>query len=625
MSCFDIQKEKAKTLLEDYRKEKKESLIYEAIALDDTNPNIIYEYLKILEGKNRYKFSDEFSKYKIALPNDLLLKFSTIEFTQKSLFFNMLYIIASINKNNPKNIVSFLKKKFGNKKYLSHTFRQPITIENINLFYYSVIVTIMEQIFKCNQQSSENLVAFLNKKIRYSIDYIKKIQNFQSIKEENYLDFHLFFFNFLFMESKLFEKFYDSLIIKKETDFNYFSNYLKNIKEFIIEIGKSNTIKSLLIYIDKNYMNYLKEIPDMIDYIFEKKLFFNNLESNKFSGMTITDTLDIYLSGKPIVPNSEIDKNNIYMPEIIIINFGKIIVTLIHEIFGHFFKLYLNKAFKFETEGSPKNSDLIQKFIDSKTSNENEKKIIDDFKTIYFCNKDFQEDSEGGDQLEIFLFGDRLNDISIIQSLYLLNIKNYEKDFYLFRNDFIKITEFSQKKSDFFNKYNLENNKENDTILFSDDKGERNITDEDFIFYEVLDFDKLKQTNENYIEPKEEEFSLKQKLSSQTRQDGKLELESKIENDEKIKEIKNKYLEEKKNLEAEEEQLNKIIYDLKFNSLLTKDLYDKFCSRNLKKTSFITNYDRVKLKTSKNYLESKVYFGKCGTNLAKRKIRIKNN
>jgi len=449
MSCFNNKKEKGKNLLEAYRKEQKESLIFEAIALDNTNPNIIYEYLNIIEQRDRQKFSDEFSKYKVALPKELLLKFSSKEFTQKSLFFGMLSILLSTKKNSPEKIVSLLKKIFGNPKYLSHAFNQPISIENINLFYYSVIVTIMEKIIKGTQQSSENLVSFLNKKIHYSIDYIKKLQNFESIEEENNLDFHLFLFNFVFMESKLFEKFYDSLIIKKETDFNYFSNYLKNIKDFIVEIGKSNTIKNLLMYIDKNYIDYLKEIPDMIDYIFEKKLYFYNLESNKFSGMTITNTLDIYISGKPIVPNSEIDKNNLYMPEIMIINFGKIIIALIHQIFGNFFKLYLNKAFKYGKKESPKNSDLILKFIRSKTCNEDEKKMIDDFTKIYVCDKDFQEDNEGGDQLEIFLFGDRLNDISIIQSLYLLNIKNYEKNFYLFRNEFIKITEFVQKNQIF--------------------------------------------------------------------------------------------------------------------------------------------------------------------------------
>jgi len=626
MSCFDNRKQEAKTLLEKYTKEREDSFIYKAIDLDDTNPSIIYEYLKILEKNNRHKFSDEFSKYKIALPKNLLSKFSSAILTQKSLFFSMLTIIISVNKKGPENVVALLKKNFGESEYLSHTFSQPITIENLNLFYYSVIVKIMEQIIKGTQESSENLVLLLNKKIRYSLKYIKMIQNLESIEEENYLSFHLFFFNFLFMELDLFKKFYDSLITKKETNFNYFSDYLKNIKEFMIEIGKSNTIQSLLMYIDNSCTEYLKEIPDMIDYIFEKKLFFNNLESIKFSGITITDTLNIYLSGKPIAPNNEINKNNVYMPEIKVINFTKIIITLIHEVFGHFFKLYLNKAHKYEKDVSPKNSDLIKKFIHSNTSNEDELNIFDDFTKIFVCYQDFQNDNEGGDQLEIFLFGDRLNDISMIQSFYLLNLKNYEKHFYLFRNEFKNITEFSQKKSEFLKQCNLETNKKDNTIKSSDDKGGSHINDENITFSDKYDFDSLisDDEDENDIEPKEEKLSLQQKISSQTRQGFKLEFESEIENNEKIKAMKNKFLEKKNALEAKEKELNKIIYDLNFNSLLTKDLYDEFCSRSIKKESFMTIYDRVKLKTSKNNFESTTYIGKCGTNLAKRTISIKN-
>ena len=148
MSCFDNRKQEAKTLLEKYTKEREDSFIYKAIDLDDTNPSIIYEYLKILEKNNRHKFSDEFSKYKIALPKNLLSKFSSAILTQKSLFFSMLTIIISVNKKGPENVVALLKKNFGESEYLSHTFSQPITIENLNLFYYSVIVKIMEQIDK---------------------------------------------------------------------------------------------------------------------------------------------------------------------------------------------------------------------------------------------------------------------------------------------------------------------------------------------------------------------------------------------------------------------------------------------------------------------------------------------
>ena len=622
MSSLKNKKEKSKNLLEAFRKERKESLIFEAIALDDTNPDIIYEYLNVLEKKDKRKFLDEFSKYKVALPTNLLLKFDEKELTQQTLFFNMIFIILSTSKYSQEDIIALLKKKFGNSKYLSYVFNQPISIENLNLFYYCIIVTIMKIIIKETEQSAINFVTILNRKIRYSIDYIEKITNLDSIKEENSLEFHLFFFNFLFMDYKLFEKFYDSLIVKKETDFNYFSTYLKDIKEFMIEIGKSNTIKSLLMFIDQSYKDYLEEIPDMIDYIFEKKLYFNNIESNEYLGFTKTDTLNIFLSGKPVIPNSQEYNNNIYNPEIIIINFGKIIITLIHEIFGNFFKLYLNKSYKYE-KGQQNNSDLIIKFINKKeTCNEDDKKLIHDFKRVFVCDRDFQDGSEGGEQLEIFLFGDRLNEISIFQSFYLLNIKNYEKNFYLFRNEFKKISEFTEKKSNFLEKYNLETNEHNNFDLSSDNK-DANIIDEGFIDCDLIDFEKVIAENRNFIESKEIDLSLKKRLSALKSKDSIPKIDI-IENDEVIKRIKNEYLEEKKIIDEEEKSINSIIYDLKFSSLLTKDLYEKFFSRHKNKENTILMYKKVELKPSKFYYVSKIHIGKCGTNLFKRRFRVKN-
>ena len=65
MSCFNNKKEKGKNLLEAYRKEQKESLIFEAIALDNTNPNIIYEYLNIIEQKDRQNFLMSFQNTRL--------------------------------------------------------------------------------------------------------------------------------------------------------------------------------------------------------------------------------------------------------------------------------------------------------------------------------------------------------------------------------------------------------------------------------------------------------------------------------------------------------------------------------------------------------------------------------
>ena len=104
-------------------------------------------------------------------------------------------------------------------------------------------------------------------------------------------------------------------------------------------------------------------------------------------------------------------------------------------------KIYLNKAYKYENGNSPKNLDLIYKLDQSdKQYNKEEQKVILDFKNIYVFNKSFQKTSEEGDQLEILLFGNKVNSISIAQCFYLLNLKNYEKKFYTFREEFKEIT-----------------------------------------------------------------------------------------------------------------------------------------------------------------------------------------
>ena len=627
-------KEEAKKLLDAYKKEGKENLINEAINLDDTNPDIVFEYLDNLRNKDRYKFDQKFSKYKLVLPQDLLSKFSEIEKCQKARFFYMLLILLSSNKLKIENIVKLLKKHFGNSKYLSYKFNQPITVENLNLFYYSIIVTIMEQIYKGTKESIINLVTILNQKVHYSIEYIKKIQQFEVIDEKNFLSFHLYFFNFLFIELDLFKQFYDSIIKNEETDYNYFSSYLKNIKEFFKEIGKSKTIISLLTFIDKSYSSYFEEIPDMIDYIFEKKLYFNNIESHKFSSLTITDTLNIYLSGKSIIPNNEIiDKKNLYMPEVIIINLGKMIITLIHEIFWHFLKLFLNKSCKYEKDTSPKNTDLIRKFnaLEKTCNNEDVKKIIFDFTKIYVLDTQFQDDDEGGDQLEIFLSGDRLNDISIMESLYLLNLNNYQKDFLLFRKEFSKITEFIRKKSNFLENYkfiykskqNISNSEEN-KIQDINDNDDININLEANIG-DLIDFDKAYFNNQKSFEVVNNQIFSEKKNLNEIDLANKLNIEKELKNTQKMQEIKkieDDYLKIRNELEEQEKEINKFIYDnLAFNALLTKEMYDLFQIRDQKNGSFITVYDKIKLKTSKYHYGPKIYLGKCGTNLAKRKIR----
>ena len=77
--------------------------------------------------------------------------------------------------------------------------------------------------------------------------------------------------------------------------------------------------------------------------------------------------------------------------------------------------------------------------------NDSEKKIISDFEEYIIYRENAGYENEGGDQVEFFLYGDILYNISIPQCLYLLNLNNYQKDFYIFREEFVQITNFFDK------------------------------------------------------------------------------------------------------------------------------------------------------------------------------------
>ena len=339
------------------------------------------------------------------------------------------------------------------------------------------------------------------------------------------------------------------------------------------EIGNSEAIKSLFRFLDENYTNYIDNIPKMIDYIFDGKLYFNNVEIQKFIGFTWADTLDIYVSGKPILPPG-FDEKNINMSEILIINLCRIIVSLMHEIFDHFMKIYLNKAYKYENENSSKNLDLIYKLDQSdKEYNEEEKKVILDFKNIYVSNKRFQKTSEEGDQLEIFLFGNKVNSISIAQCFYLLNLKNYEKKFYTFREEFKEITKYIDEQFVCIIKSGQVDEEKKENIENNEIENSKNIDEKKNIFLNNMKEEGL--CNLEDIE-KNEDY----KLIIPNKDDFEMIFDKKDKNDELDEKKKSKTVKElkemEKNVSNRKLKIHKLIYDdIAFNSLLFENFHLK--------------------------------------------------
>ena len=63
------------------------------------------------------------------------------------------------------------------------------------------------------------------------------------------------------------------------------------------------------------------------------------------------------------------------------------------------------------------------------------------------------DEREGGNNMERILFGRILNDLTLKQSLYILNEKNYEKSLNEFRKEFFELKEENYKCNGIFKEY----------------------------------------------------------------------------------------------------------------------------------------------------------------------------
>ena len=214
---------------------------------------------------------------------------------------------------------------------------------------------------------------------------------------------------------------------------NYFyKKYLDKIKSFFQIILQSNTIQSLINFIYPESNNILNVYSDrIVDEIFENIYFL----PYEMENLSLIDSCSIFTSGLILVPKDYEETNLFEFPEVKILNFGKITIILTHEIIGHIIKIYLKKLKLIKEDN---NNNLYNKFKIKYEKIEESLKIVEEFKK----NIDkFTDNEEGGNQIEIFLYGEIKNTVSINECLYLLDLNNYNKHFNDFKNDFITISQ----------------------------------------------------------------------------------------------------------------------------------------------------------------------------------------
>ena len=176
----------------------------------------------------------------------------------------------------------------------------------------------------------------------------------------------------LFPEKNLFNKF---RVIYKDFFKDIFINEKSCIKKLFTE--------AFPILQDNYFIN-----EHLLEYIFDKKINAFNFDNQDFVGMTITSNLDIFIKGNY--------NNNKDKLEVEICIFAAFIIIIIHQL-SLFIRIYIFKHLG-----------------------------IKDYEKS-FCY-DENEEPEIGRFVETQLFGRVIEKLTIIEALYILNIKNYLKE-----------------------------------------------------------------------------------------------------------------------------------------------------------------------------------------------------
>ena len=261
--------------------------------------------------------------------------------------------------------------------------------------------------FQFDKEIIDNIIYYYEK----TFDGFKIPENFKikgnnllnpvSIKLENYKNYNLNCYPLKSMAKNrfLYEAYTKYFLLPEK---NIFEKYKKVFKNFLknIFLNENSCVKKLFIdtfpIMEDNY--FINE--DFLNFIFDKKITAFNYLNEKLTGIIISSNLDIFIKV------NFIHNNDVIESEICI--FAAFIVILIHEL-ANFIIIYIFKHLG-----------------------------IKEYEKSFFFEEN--EEPEIGRFIEEKLFGRVIEEMNLIEALYILNINNfYRKNPEHFLNEFINL------------------------------------------------------------------------------------------------------------------------------------------------------------------------------------------
>ena len=454
------------------------------IIKDNTNKTLVIKYLKFLEKNEKQinfdekeSFKDEYEKYKSMFTNEeLKLKELKINsHSQKEIFISLLKDIMDLNLQNKDNFKKDVKSKLKNWQL----FNQPIDLSNKELYWNRNIFIVYYSLYNIfddedkNKDKVKDKLELIQKNIKSIIardvfkqDYIiNNIELLTSImilialpqsnliiefnlnlietKDPNYnVEKELTKNNMIKTISKTGDIFYNIKINDKKYCLENFSlcipNFilninhdmrlspieLKNYEEMKKEFNETINLEKMYIFLSKIicskvfkdafailYPDYLKfpfQNEDVALKFLKQYFHFIPLKSLRSGAFTEKCSLEIHLLLKPReinIPSYFEDENKILIEKILYR--GSIIKISSHEINHEFYNFFLMHS----------NGKI----------------------PLITPRKKYINENEGGKNMERLLFNKTIKKLSLIECLYLLNIKNYEKSLSEFKEGFYEI------------------------------------------------------------------------------------------------------------------------------------------------------------------------------------------
>ena len=402
---------------------------------DNTNKDLLKIYIQFLKEnnetlKNIYNnyedFESEYNNYKVVFsPEEVELYFEKEKISEKKEFLDLLEKINNLKEEEEKftNLVNEFKS------YDMGRFNQGIEYNNKELYWFRnkslIIYALLEMDFSHFKLMKYCIKSILDKKLcenniilnNYKIITLLVILIVDPLKKD-YCDENLILIESLIQKRNeyispdptiILNTAYKYSLTDYKADYDIYSKTIElpNIQKFLKNVFHSNVFKEAFQILYPNYIKYPLETEEEADNYIKNHIKFVPFKSSESNAMTDKLTLEsyIFLAPKKIEINDNIQAMQRLMIEKILFS-STIIKTNYHELNHNLYNMFYYHENGNIPLNTPRRGDQSENW------------------------------GEGGIDLEIILFGKKINNISLKEALYILNEENYKKSIIKFKEDF---------------------------------------------------------------------------------------------------------------------------------------------------------------------------------------------